>query len=167
MAPEEQPPPTEKPQALTFAPDQRYDRIDAVARQEIAAEGLPGAVILVGHQGKIVYRKAFGYRSLVPQRYPMSEDTIFDLASLTKVVATTNAVMQLVDAGLVDLNAPVAKYLPEFNSNGKSRITIKELMTHCLRAAPRSQLPGRLDRVRRRHLGHCRRSSHLPAGDHV
>jgi uncharacterized protein YbbC (DUF1343 family)/CubicO group peptidase (beta-lactamase class C family) len=131
VVPEEQPPPPEKPQALTFAPDQRYDRIDAVARQEIAAEGLPGAVILVGHQGKIVYRKAFGYRSLVPQRYPMSEDTIFDLASLTKVVATTNAVMQLVDAGLVDLNAPVAKYLPEFNSNGKSQITIKELMTHC------------------------------------
>ncbi len=130
--PEEQPPllPAEKPQALTFAPDHRYDRIDAVSRQEIAAEGLPGAVILVGHQGKIVYRKAFGSRSLVPQRYPMTVDTIFDIASLTKVVATTNAVMQLVDAGLVDLNAPVSKYLPEFNNNGKSRITIKELLTH-------------------------------------
>uniref|UniRef100_A0A7V6A2J3 DUF1343 domain-containing protein n=1 Tax=Desulfobacca acetoxidans TaxID=60893 RepID=A0A7V6A2J3_9BACT len=129
------PPPTEiarppAPQPLTYEPDPRYARIDAVARQQIAAEGLPGAVILVGHQGKIVYRKAFGWRSLVPQRTPMTVDTIFDLASLTKVVATTNAVMQLVDAGKVDLNAPVCTYLPEFNNNGKGRITIKELLTH-------------------------------------
>jgi uncharacterized protein YbbC (DUF1343 family)/CubicO group peptidase (beta-lactamase class C family) len=129
------PPPTElarppAPQPLTYAPDQRYARIDSVARQEIAAEGLPGAVILVGRQGKIVYRKAFGYRSLVPQRNPMTVNTIFDIASLTKVVATTNAIMQLVDADRVDLNAPVSRYLPEFNNNGKGRITIKELLTH-------------------------------------
>jgi uncharacterized protein YbbC (DUF1343 family)/CubicO group peptidase (beta-lactamase class C family) len=128
------PPPTQvappAPQPLSYEPDPRYTRVDSVARQEIAAEGLPGAVILVGHQGTIVYRKAFGWRSLVPQRNPMTVNTIFDLASLTKVVATTNAVMQLVDAGKVDLNAPVSKYLPEFNNNGKGRITIKELLTH-------------------------------------
>jgi uncharacterized protein YbbC (DUF1343 family)/CubicO group peptidase (beta-lactamase class C family) len=77
----------------------------------------------------------------VPQQEPMTEDTIFDLASLTKVVATTNAVMQLVDAGAIDLNAPVSKYLPEFKCNGKSRITIKEMMTHTsgLRAEVNSQ----------------------------
>jgi uncharacterized protein YbbC (DUF1343 family)/CubicO group peptidase (beta-lactamase class C family) len=113
-----------------------------VARGEIAAEGLPGAVILVGHQGKIVYRKAFGYRSLVPQRTPMTVNTIFDIASLTKVVATTNAVMQLVDAGRVDLNAPVSRYLPEFKNNGKGRITIKELLTHTSGLRPDVTCPG-------------------------
>jgi uncharacterized protein YbbC (DUF1343 family) len=122
------PPTPETP--LTVEPDPRYARIDAIARQEIASGGIPGAVILVGHQGKIVYRKAFGFRSLVPQQQPMAENTIFDLASLTKVVATTPAVMQLVDAGLINLDAPVWKYLPEFKCNGKSQITIKNLMTH-------------------------------------
>jgi uncharacterized protein YbbC (DUF1343 family)/CubicO group peptidase (beta-lactamase class C family) len=126
--PEPEPPPAEP--ALTLALDPRYARIDAVARQEIASGSPPGAVILVGHQGKVVYRKAFGFRSLAPARQPMTENTIFDLASLTKVVATTTAVMRLVDAGLVKLGDPVSKYIPEFRSNGKSRITIKQLLTH-------------------------------------
>ena len=129
-APEEVPTPPTPPGPLTLEQDSRYARIDAVARQEIASGGFPGAVILVGHQGKIVYRKAFGFRSLVPQQQPMTENTIFDLASLTKVVATTPAIMQLVDAGLVNLDAPVGKYLPEFKCNGKSQITIKHLLTH-------------------------------------
>ena len=124
------PPTPQPPTALTLEQDPRYARIDAVARQEIGSGGFPGAVILVGHQGKIVYRKAFGFRSLVPQRQPMTENTIFDLASLTKVVATTTAVMQLVEAGSINLDAPVWKYLPEFKSNGKSQITIKHLLTH-------------------------------------
>jgi uncharacterized protein YbbC (DUF1343 family)/CubicO group peptidase (beta-lactamase class C family) len=123
-------PPAPTPHLLTFEWDPRYARIDAVARQEIASGGFPGAVILVGHQGKIVYRKAFGFRSITPRREPMTENTIFDLASLTKVVATTTAMMQLVDAGLVNLDAPVWKYWPEFKSNGKSQITVRQLMTH-------------------------------------
>jgi uncharacterized protein YbbC (DUF1343 family)/CubicO group peptidase (beta-lactamase class C family) len=130
------PPPTElarpapTPHALPVVPDSRYARIDSVARQEIALGGFPGAVILVGHQGKVVYRKAFGFRCITPQREPMTENTIFDLASLTKVVATTTAMMQLVDAGRVNLDAPVCKYWPEFGCNGKSQITIRQLMTH-------------------------------------
>jgi CubicO group peptidase (beta-lactamase class C family) len=84
---------------LTLALDPRLSRINTVARQAIASGGFPGAVILVGHQGKIVYRKAFGSRAILPQRQPMTTDTIFDLASLTKMVATTTAVMQLVDEG--------------------------------------------------------------------
>jgi uncharacterized protein YbbC (DUF1343 family)/CubicO group peptidase (beta-lactamase class C family) len=127
---EEPTPPITQPQALTLEQDPRYARIDAVARQEIASGGFPGAVILVGHQGKVVYRKAFGFRSVVPQQQPMTENTVFDLASLTKVVATSTAVMRLVDAGLISLDAPVWKYLPEFKSNGKSQITIKHLLTH-------------------------------------
>jgi uncharacterized protein YbbC (DUF1343 family)/CubicO group peptidase (beta-lactamase class C family) len=126
----EPPPPIPKPPPLTLELDPRLARIDAVVRQEMASGGIPGAVILVGHQGKIVYRQAFGYRSLVPQRQPMTEDTVFDLASLTKVVATTTAIMQLVDSGRVRLHDPVGKYWPEFNRNGKRSITIKHLLTH-------------------------------------
>lgn len=123
-------PPTVEPCPLTIEPDPRFANIDSVARQEIASGGFPGAVILVGRQGKVVYRKAFGFRSVVPQRQPMTEDTIFDLASLTKVVATTTAVMQLVDAGRLSLDAPVGRYWPEFNRNGKRPITIRQLLTH-------------------------------------
>jgi uncharacterized protein YbbC (DUF1343 family)/CubicO group peptidase (beta-lactamase class C family) len=131
IPPKPKPPPPPKPAPpLTVELDPRLARIDAVARQEIASGGFPGAVILVGHQGAIVYRKSFGYRSLVPQRQPMTADTIFDLASLTKVVATTTAIMQLVDAGRLRLDAPVGKYWPAFAMNGKRGITIKQLLTH-------------------------------------
>jgi serine-type D-Ala-D-Ala carboxypeptidase len=87
-------------------------------------------VILVGRQGQIVYHQAFGLRSILPQRQPMTPDTIFDLASLTKVVATTTAIMQLVDAGRINLDAPAGKYWPEFNKNGKRAITVRQLLLH-------------------------------------
>ena len=83
-----------------------------------------------GTDGKVVYRKAFGERSLVPERRPMTVDTIFDMASLTKVIATTTAVMQLVEQGKIVLSAPVSEYWPEFKENGKEAITVRELMTH-------------------------------------
>ena len=69
-------------------------------------------------------------RSLEPTREPMTVDTIFDLASLTKCVATTTSVMQLISEGRVRLNDPVAAYLPEFKQNGKEDITVRELLTH-------------------------------------
>jgi len=78
----------------------------------------------------VIYRKAYGERSLEPAHAPMTVDTIFDFASLTKVVATTTAMMQLVDEGKVKLNDPVAKYIPEFAQNGKADITVHDLMTH-------------------------------------
>lgn len=94
-------------------------------------EGLcPGAVVVVGHQGQVVYRRAFGQRMVDPAPAPMTEDTIFDLASLTKVVATTTAVMQLVEKGRIRLQDPVAKYWPEFKSHGKDAITVEGLLTH-------------------------------------
>src|SRR4029077_6019304 len=74
--------------------------------------------------------KAFGRRALEPRREAMTVDTIFDLASLTKVVATTTSVMQLVERGKVRLNDAVAKYLPEFAQNGKEDITVRQLLTH-------------------------------------
>jgi uncharacterized protein YbbC (DUF1343 family)/CubicO group peptidase (beta-lactamase class C family) len=87
-------------------------------------------VVLVGHDDKVIYRKAFGHRSLEPRRELMTMDTIFDIASLTKVVATTTAVMQLFERGKVRLNDDVAKYVPEFAQNGKEDITVRQLLTH-------------------------------------
>jgi uncharacterized protein YbbC (DUF1343 family)/CubicO group peptidase (beta-lactamase class C family) len=91
---------------------------------------MPGAVLLMWHNGQVMYRKAFGNRSLEPRRETMTLDTIFDLASLTKVVATTTAIMQLMERGQVRINDPVAKYIPEFAQNGKEDITVRNLLTH-------------------------------------
>ncbi len=104
--------------------------LDSVVRNAIHDDQIPGAVLLVWHNGQMIYRKAFGDRALEPHREPMTVDTIFDIASLTKVVATTTAVMQLVQKGDVRLNDPVAKYLPEFAQNGKEDITVRNLLTH-------------------------------------
>ena len=75
---------------------------------------IPGAVLLIGHDGKVVYHKAYGERALIPKREPMTEDTIFDAASLTKVIATTPCIMKLFEQGKLRLDDPVTKYLPEF-----------------------------------------------------
>jgi uncharacterized protein YbbC (DUF1343 family)/CubicO group peptidase (beta-lactamase class C family) len=104
--------------------------VDAVMEQAIHDGNIPGAVLIVGHNGQVVYRKAYGSRALEPRREAMTLDTIFDLASLTKVIVTTTAVMQLVERGKVRLNDPVAKYLPEFKQNGKEDITVRQLLTH-------------------------------------
>jgi uncharacterized protein YbbC (DUF1343 family)/CubicO group peptidase (beta-lactamase class C family) len=104
--------------------------LDLILRDAIRTGQTPGAVLLVWHDGQVVYRKAFGERSVEPQHEPMTVDTIFDVASMTKVVATTTAVMQLEQQGKIRLNDPVAKYIPEFAQNGKDAITIRELLTH-------------------------------------
>ena len=104
--------------------------VDAVITQAIHDGNIPGAVLLVGHNRQVIYRKAYGNRALEPRREPMTLETIFDLASLTKVVATTTAVMKLVEQGKIRLNDPVAKYLPEFGQNGKEDITVRQLLTH-------------------------------------
>jgi uncharacterized protein YbbC (DUF1343 family)/CubicO group peptidase (beta-lactamase class C family) len=123
-------------QASTPKPDVVLGNVDSVINRAIAEGNIPGAVLVVGHNGKVVYRKAYGSRALEPRREPMTLDTIFDLASLTKVIATTTAVMQLVEQGKVRLNDPVAKYLPEFAQNGKEDITIRQLLTHYSGLAP-------------------------------
>jgi len=104
--------------------------IDAIMNEAIAQRKIPGGVVLVGHNGRVIYRKAFGSRALEPEREAMTVDTIFDLASLTKCIATTTAVMQLFEQGRIALNDPVAAYLPEFAQNGKAQITVRELLTH-------------------------------------
>src|SRR3974390_768405 len=108
----------------------RLNGVDSVISQAIADGNIPGAVLVVGHNGAVVYRKAYGSRALDPRREPITLDTVYDLASLTKVIATTTAVMQLVESGKVRMNDPVAKYLPEFAQNGKEDITVRQLLTH-------------------------------------
>jgi uncharacterized protein YbbC (DUF1343 family)/CubicO group peptidase (beta-lactamase class C family) len=107
-----------------------FSAIDAIMEKAVTDGNIPGGVALIGHNGKIVYRKAFGSRSLGPTREPMTVDTIFDLASLTKCIATTTSMMKLIEQGRVRLNDPVSAYLPEFAQNGKEDITVRELMTH-------------------------------------
>lgn len=121
------------PRALTTA---ALQPLGAIVRSEIRARHIPGAVVLVGNPGRIVYLRAFGERAYRPAALPMTTDTIFDLASLTKVVATTTAVMQLAEQGRIDLDAPVARYWPAFGANGKRSITVRELLTHYSGLAP-------------------------------
>lgn len=105
-------------------------RIDGLVGEAMAARLLPGAVVLVGKGDQTVYEKAFGLRAVVPAREPMTLDTVFDLASLTKVIATTTAVMTLVEQGRLRLTDPVAAFVPGFERYGKGAITIQHLMTH-------------------------------------
>ncbi len=107
----------------------QYPQVDAIINAAVQSGLIPGAVLIIGHNGEVVYRNAYGSRSLIPRREPMTVDTIFDAASLTKVVATTPSVMKLFEQGKLRLDDPVTKYLPEFQG-GKSDITIRLLMTH-------------------------------------
>jgi uncharacterized protein YbbC (DUF1343 family) len=104
--------------------------ISEIAKKAIQSGEIPGAVILIGHEGKVVYRKVFGRRALKPKKAPMTINTIFDIASLTKVVATSTAVMQLVEMGKLNLEDPVVNYWPEFKGSGKEEITVRDLLTH-------------------------------------
>ena len=104
--------------------------IAPIVDKSIAAGYYPGAVIYVSHHGHLIYQGVFGQRRLIPEPAPMQANTIFDLASLTKVVATTPAVMQLLEQNKLGLDDPVAKYWPAFAGNGKEHVTIRELMTH-------------------------------------
>ncbi len=110
--------------------DSRLALLDPIVNDAIAQRQIPGAVLIVGHGGRVVYRKAYGNRALEPRREAMTLDTVFDCASLTKVIATTTALMQLWERGKFRMNDPVAKYLPEFGQNGKQDITIRQLLVH-------------------------------------
>jgi uncharacterized protein YbbC (DUF1343 family)/CubicO group peptidase (beta-lactamase class C family) len=118
---------TQRPSAVDAA---RFAGIDRVVEEAIAAHQTPGAVVLVGRGDEVVFEKAYGQRATVPSSEPMTLDTIFDLASLTKVVATTTAVMQLVEQGRLRLNDTVASFIPGFERYGKGTITVRHLLTH-------------------------------------
>ena len=110
--------------------------MDAIIEEGIAQKKLPGAVVLVGRKGKVVWQKAYGARTLEPSREPMSVDTIFDLASLTKVIATATSIMILVERGKVRLSDPISVYIPELKGEGREKITVEQLLTHRSGYAP-------------------------------
>jgi uncharacterized protein YbbC (DUF1343 family)/CubicO group peptidase (beta-lactamase class C family) len=108
----------------------KLDALEPLLQQAISEKMLPGAVVLVGRGERTVYQKAVGHRAVVPTQEAMTLDTIFDLASLTKVVATTTSVMMLVEEGKIRLNDRVSTFIPGFERYGKANITIRHLMTH-------------------------------------
>ena len=108
----------------------RLSHVEQLITTAIAEKKMPGAVLVVGRGDRIVYEKAFGRRAVSPAQEPMTLDTIFDLASLTKVVATTTSVMQLVERGELRLSDRVGVFIPEFAKYGKADITVLQLMTH-------------------------------------
>jgi uncharacterized protein YbbC (DUF1343 family)/CubicO group peptidase (beta-lactamase class C family) len=117
------------PMAVGMSPT-RLAHLDEIIDAEITKKQLPGAVVIVGRKGKVVWRRAYGNRAVEPAPEPMTVDTIFDLASLTKVVATATSMMILVERGLVRLGDPVSRYIPEFGESGKKNITVEQLLTH-------------------------------------
>lgn len=114
----------------------RLAQIDDLIIRDIADKKLPGAVVVVGHKGKIVYRKAFGNRALVPAPEPMTVDTVFDAASLTKPVATATSIMILVERGSLRLSDTVGRFIPEIEDESARRITVLQLLTHTSGYAP-------------------------------
>lgn len=126
---------------------ERLAKIDEAVAESLARKDAPGAVVLVARKGRVVYRKAFGDRAIEPKREAMTIDTIFDLASLTKIVATTTSIMILVERGKISLADPVALYIPEFGKFGKERITIEQLMTHRAGLPPDNEIADYIGKI--------------------
>ncbi|MBW2694061.1 MAG: beta-lactamase family protein, partial [Deltaproteobacteria bacterium] len=111
----------------------KLGRVDRAIDKSIASAEIPGAVAgarMPKNDETLEYFSERGFAVLQPERIPMARRTIFDLASLTKPIATTTAILLLVDEGAVELDAPVAKYLPLFSERGKEAVTIRNLLTH-------------------------------------
>jgi uncharacterized protein YbbC (DUF1343 family)/CubicO group peptidase (beta-lactamase class C family) len=115
---------------------QKLEAIDGAVESEIKQHHLPGAVVLVARNGGVVWRKAYGARALEPAREAMTADTIFDVASLTKVIATATSIMILVERGKIRLSDPLSTYIPEIKGEGRERITLELLLTHRAGYAP-------------------------------
>ncbi len=113
---------------------------DEAVRDSVASSEIPGAVLVVGQGDQVLHRKVLGWRATVPHPELMTADTIFDIASLTKVIATTPAVLRLWEMGKIDLNAPLGRYLKEFDSAAYQDVTVLRLLTH---SAGMNDLPSR------------------------
>ena len=105
-------------------------RIDTIVAEGLRRKLMPGCVVLLARGQKVVFLKAYGSRQLKPTVEPMTVDTVFDMASITKPMATATSVMKLIEQGKIELTAPVSKYIPEFAANGKGEVTILQLLTH-------------------------------------
>ena len=118
----------------------RLAAIDAIVAEGVAAGEMPGCVVLIGRRDGVAFQTAYGRRAVEPRSEPMTAETRFDLASLTKPVCTAACVMHLADAGRLDLDAPVVEHLPEFASRGKGAITATHLLTHTAGLIPDNAL---------------------------
>ncbi len=114
-----------QPTPWSSAPD-----LDAAVADAIAAGRIPGCVVVIGARDGALYERAYGRRAILPTPEPMTESTVFDLASLSKAVATTTSVMELVDDGVVGLDDRVSRWVPEFTGDGRERVTVRQLLTH-------------------------------------
>jgi len=121
--------PRQTPAEVGLAADS-LSGIDELINQGIAEGKLPGAVVMIGHQGSIVFHQAYGQRQSQPEPLPMEPDTVFDLASLTKPIATATSIMRLIEAGEIGLDEPVGQHLPPFAANGKEAVTVSQLLLH-------------------------------------
>ncbi|MGB9894881.1 MAG: serine hydrolase domain-containing protein, partial [Thermoproteota archaeon] len=114
---------------LREAGKERAEKISRFMKSAVEVV-FPGAVLLVAKQGKIVYHEAFGFSQLVPEKRPMKKDTIFDLASLTKSLATSIIIMKLVEEGSISLKEKVSSIIGEFKNSQKDEIRVWHLLTH-------------------------------------
>lgn len=121
--------PLVEPESAGFS-SEGVAEIDAVVEDFLDQKAFPGGVLAVGYQGRLAYLKAFGHQTYDDDSPAVEVDTIYDLASLTKVVATTIMAMVLVDEGLLDLDKPVQDFLPLFQGPGKDQVTVRNLLTH-------------------------------------
>lgn len=130
-----------------------FSQIDSIMQGALAEKQLPGGVVVLGSGGHVVYHKAFGNRAIDPAIESMTEDTIFDMASLSKCISTSVAILQMYEAGKLQVDDPVVKYLPEFAAAGKTNITVRQLLTHYSGLAPDVSLAdawsGKAEGVRR------------------
>jgi uncharacterized protein YbbC (DUF1343 family)/thiamine biosynthesis lipoprotein ApbE/CubicO group peptidase (beta-lactamase class C family) len=108
----------------------RLRRIDEAVGRAVASGDVPGAVVMVGRKGAIAHFRAYGDRTIEPDRAAMTRDTLFDMASLTKPVVTATAIMLLVEEGKLRLTDHIVRYLPEFDNHGKRAITVEQLLRH-------------------------------------
>lgn len=108
----------------------QFAQVQRLVEQGMAAGTFPGAVVHVRQDARVVWHHAFGWAAVTPRRRTMRSDAVFDLASLTKPIATATAVLQLVEHGILQLDHPVADYLPAFGASGKQAVTVRHLLTH-------------------------------------
>ena len=108
----------------------RLNRIDEAVAAAITRGDCPGAVVLVLHNNEVVFRKAYGNRALQPDKVPMTVDTVFDMASITKPVATATSAFLLIEQGKLRLSEKVSTYWPEFAANKKDAVTVEHLLVH-------------------------------------
>ena len=108
----------------------RFAKVDDAVAAALERGDCPGAVVVVVHKDEVVFRKAYGQRSLQPEKSPMAADAIFDLASLTKPIATGTSVMLLIEQGKLSVEDKVSKHWPAFAANGKEDVTVAHLLLH-------------------------------------